>query len=98
MVSHNDIVVDMRNSWPLVAPCHNNRLIGGCMFASIRRFHLVWALVPGLVAISAAAWAQAPPSGQGAAADQNEPSDKLEEVVVTARKRSESFQDVPIAV
>jgi iron complex outermembrane receptor protein len=67
------------------------------MFASIRKVHLVWAVVPGLVAISGSAWGQTASAGQ-AAADQGESSTKLEEVVVTARKRSESFQDVPITV
>jgi iron complex outermembrane receptor protein len=67
------------------------------MFASIRKVHLVWAVIPGLVAISASARGQTTTSGPGAAApDQSET--KLEEVVVTARKRSESFQSVPITV
>ena len=69
------------------------------MVASIRKVHLLWAVVPGLVAVSASAWGQAAATGPGAAAaDQGENSAKLEEVVVTARKRSESFQDVPITV
>ncbi len=67
------------------------------MSASIRKVQWLWAIVPGLVAISAAAWGQTTPSGQGGA-DQAAASDQLEEVVVTARRRNESFQDVPIAV
>ena len=63
------------------------------MFASIRRFcPLVLVAVPALLTIAPAA------RGQGAPATESADSTKLEEVVVTARKRSESFQDVPIAV
>ncbi len=63
------------------------------MFASIRKVHLVLALVPGLVGITASASGQTTSAGPTAAA-----SDQLQEVVVTARRRNESFQDVPIAV
>ena len=66
------------------------------MFASSHRIQLLMALVPGVVALSAPAWGQGTPAAPTAAEPQD--STKLEEVIVTARKRSESFQDVPIAV
>lgn len=64
------------------------------MFTSIRRVgpYLVLAVVPGLAGVSLRAW------GQSAPATDQQDSTKLEEVVVTARKRSESFQDVPMTV
>jgi iron complex outermembrane receptor protein len=65
------------------------------MIASRHRVHLLMALVPGL-AISAPSWGQGAPAAPGSA--ETPDSTKLEEVIVTARKRSESFQDVPIAV
>src|SRR5580698_8223623 len=65
------------------------------MIASRHRIHLLMALVPGF-AISAPTWGQGTPAAPGSADAQD--STKLEEVIVTARKRSESFQDVPIAV
>ena len=65
------------------------------MFASIRRFCplLVLVSVPALLTVAPRAMGQGAPATEPA-----ETSTKLEEVVVTARKRSESFQDVPIAV
>ncbi len=65
------------------------------MFATIRRFCplLVLVAVPVLLTVTARAMAQGAPATEPA-----DTSTKLEEVVVTARKRSESFQDVPIAV
>ena len=65
------------------------------MFASIRRFCplLVLVSVPALLTVTPRAMGQGAPATEPA-----ETSTKLEEVVVTARKRSESFQDVPIAV
>jgi iron complex outermembrane recepter protein len=64
------------------------------VFASIRRFSpLVLVAAPGLLTFAV------PAMGQGAPATESaDTSTKLEEVVVTARKRSESFQDVPISV
>ena len=64
------------------------------MFASMRRICPLLGLmaVPGLAATSQAL-AQSTPSTQPA-----DTSTKLEEVVVTARKRDESYQNVPISV
>jgi iron complex outermembrane receptor protein len=69
------------------------------MFASIRRFTvlLVLTVMSTLAMFAAPAMAQTAPAAQGTTG-QSETSDKLEEVVVTARRRSESTQDVPIAV
>ena len=65
------------------------------MFASIRRFGplVVLAAAPALLTVTTRVMAQAAPATEPA-----DTSTKLEEVVVTARKRNESFQDVPIAV
>jgi iron complex outermembrane receptor protein len=87
MVSHTDAGFDMRNK--------SDRLAGGNVFASVRRFGplLVLAAVPALLTVTTRALGQGAPATEAA-----DTSTKLEEVVVTARKRSESFQDVPIAV
>src|SRR5580658_5082143 len=101
MVSHIDVAFDMRKvglqltGSPLRSSIQNNRLVGGYVFASIRRFCplLVLVAVPALLTVTPRAMGQGAPPTQPA-----DTSTKLEEVVVTARRRSESFQDVPIAV
>jgi iron complex outermembrane receptor protein len=54
---------------------------------------MVLAAVPALLTVTTQAMGQGAPATEPA-----DTSTKLEEVVVTARKRSESFQDVPISV
>ncbi len=72
---------------------------------SIVRQSAFGAVLVGITGLaSAPAWAQASSSADGATASesttptptQGQSSDQLQEVVVTARKRSENFQDVPI--
>jgi iron complex outermembrane recepter protein len=67
------------------------------MHSSNRGRHLLWAIVPGLVTVTLPAWGQTAPAAATAQAGPGA-TDQLEEVVVTARKRSESYQNVPMAV
>src|ERR1700742_1879274 len=59
---------------------------GGYMFAAPRRMLLVPAAALGLIPLCESAWAQ------------SQASSELDEVVVTARKRDESLQSVPITL
>jgi iron complex outermembrane recepter protein len=63
------------------------------MLTAMRRTALLLAALLGLMPFGPTAWAQA--QSQESASSQ---SSALQEVVVTARKRNESYQDVPITV
>src|SRR5579859_3786232 len=59
---------------------------GSHMLTATRRILSILAAALGLVLLAEPVWAQTPPTGA------------LEEIVVTARKRNENFQDVPMSV
>jgi iron complex outermembrane receptor protein len=62
------------------------------MFTVMRRILSILAAASGVLVIAEPVWAQTAPSAQVG------PSQALEEIVVTARKRNENFQDVPVTM
>jgi iron complex outermembrane recepter protein len=62
------------------------------MFTVMRRILSILAAASGILVIAEPVWAQTAPSAQVG------PSQALEEIVVTARKRNENFQDVPVTM
>jgi iron complex outermembrane receptor protein len=64
------------------------------MFTAIRRILPLLAAAFGIVVFAGPAMAQSAP----AAASETSPASGLEEIVVTARRRNENYQDVPITV
>jgi iron complex outermembrane receptor protein len=62
------------------------------MFTVMRRILSILAAAFAIFVIAESVWAQTAPSAQVG------PSQALEEIVVTARKRNENFQDVPVTM
>jgi iron complex outermembrane receptor protein len=63
-----------------------------------RRFRLMYLLLAGISATAVDGALVAPAGAQSAAAAQPGAGDQLEEVVVTAQRRKENLQDVPVSV